>query len=537
MFNSNLPIMKSIHLTILMLILLAAFPACNTSKRFELKGKLEGISEGKAILSGTRDDYDKSDTVLITNGEFLFTGNIPMPAEYMLTIEGKKGKPKYFYAENAKMTITGHADSLYNAKITGGKMIADEEKVLESRSAIRSKWKVDSLLNAYTKNSEEETRNSLLAASKAMEEEFEEFQLDFVRQNPASYYSALIVERWSFGRSSEEIEKYLNLLDPKLNDFHAVVNLRNLVENLKITDVDITDFTSKAPDVGYTVDTTFHGAAISNMVYLATFPDDNICGLRNDRTICLFSNDGTSIGAFKSTLTAKPSALAIDQSNGRIYVLGTKTTTREMTVRGKEYKIEEQVGVECMIYNAVGTEMNRMDLPELKSATGAKIINNKLIVADYKSRMVAVYDLEKGKMESGIQDLRVCCNILDFGVSASDELLVANLGAFRVNAFDLKGDIKYAFGRRGQTINDFHGCCNPVNVAVLSSGAIVTVEKDPTRIKVYNKSGASQISGIEELVTGCRYIPLTTDSRDNIYLASAQSGIIKCSPVMTPVAD
>jgi hypothetical protein len=105
-----------------------------------------------------------------------------------------------------------------------------------------------------------------------------------------------------------------------------------------------------------------------------------------------------------------------------------------------------------------------------------------------------------------------------------------NLDAFRELAFDYSGKIQYAFGKRGQSINDFHGCCNPVNVTSLTNGAIVTVEKDPTRIKVYSKSGAKQIAGIQELVKGCRYIPMVSDSKNNLYLASAQSGIIKCSP-------
>ena len=88
-----------------------------------------------------------------------------------------------------------------------------------------------------------------------------------------------------------------------------------------------------------------------------------------------------------------------------------------------------------------------------------------------------------------------------------------------------------AFGKRGKELNDFHGCCNPVSVANLSTGAIVTVEKDPTRIKVYSKDGAKQIAGIEELVKGCSYIPMTVDGKDNLYLASPKKGIIKCVPV------
>ena len=70
-----------------------------------------------------------------------------------------------------------------------------------------------------------------------------------------------------------------------------------------------------------------------------------------------------------------------------------------------------------------------------------------------------------------------------------------------------------------------------MSVAYLSNSAIVTVEKDPTRVKVFSKEGAKQIEGIQELVEGCTYIPMTADSKDNLYLASPDKGMIKCVPI------
>ncbi len=68
------------------IVLVAVATGCKQEpgETFELKGKLDGISEGTIILTGTKDDYDKSDTVSIKDGEFLFTGDIPMPGLYIL---------------------------------------------------------------------------------------------------------------------------------------------------------------------------------------------------------------------------------------------------------------------------------------------------------------------------------------------------------------------------------------------------------------------------------------------------------------------
>jgi hypothetical protein len=118
--------------------------------------------------------------------------------------------------------------------------------------------------------------------------------------------------------------------------------------------------------------------------------------------------------------------------------------------------------------------------------------------------------------------------MLDFDVNDKNQIFVANLAAFRTSIFDFDGNILATFGKRGKTINDFHGCCNPVNVASLPNGAVITVEKDPTRVKIYDKSGAKKIDGIEELVKGCAYIPMTVDKNENIYLASPEKGLVRC---------
>jgi hypothetical protein len=199
-------------------------------------------------------------------------------------------------------------------------------------------------------------------------------------------------------------------------------------------------------------------------------------------------------------------------------------------VRGKLIKRKVTKGHECIIYNKSGSQVNSFEIKGLAYASGARVVGNKLLVADVKRQLVGIYDAQKGNLLSEMKDMRPCCGILDFSINPDNELLVANLGAFRVQKYDLKGKILLTFGKRGKGLNDFHGCCNPVNVAFLSNGAIVTVEKDPTRIKIYSKEGAKVIKGIEELVEGCCYIPMIVDGKDNLYLASPKKGLIRCVP-------
>jgi hypothetical protein len=187
--------------------------------------------------------------------------------------------------------------------------------------------------------------------------------------------------------------------------------------------------------------------------------------------------------------------------------------------------------VECVVLDGNGKEMKKYMLNDVITATGARVVDNNLVVADYRNAKLAMFNKETGAAGAVMKDMRPCCGILDFNVNAKKEILVANLGAFRVQGFDFTGKKILSFGQRGKTVNDFHGCCNPVSVTSLSNGAIVTVEKDPTRIKIYSKEGAKQIAGIEELVKGCSYIPMIVDGKDNLYLASAEKGIVKCVSV------
>ena len=503
----------------------------NSGKSFELKGTLEGISDGKIILYSASDEEAAPDTAVIKNGRFVFTGDIPEPAPYFLEMNDQG---RFFYAENARMTLTGRADSLSKAEIKGGRVNDDYDNYTAGIRAVQEKYGFEEIVKELI--SIEEAGKEIPAelqirydsAVAQFNAERSVIESAFIREHPSSYFSAVLIEGKSYGLSAAEIEELLKLLDPALSEYKIVDDLYKLADNLKHSDVGVSDFISDAPDVTYKADADFKGADHKDIVYLAAWSDDNVCGLGKDGTVIIIDGKGNKLSQFKPDIKSDPSALAADLTSDELYVLGTLTEKSKQTVRGKEYEIVKSVGVECLVYNPKGILLRKLDLKELKCATGAKVTDGKIIVADFENKMISVFNSTTGAEESSIKDLRVCCGILDFGISKKKEIMIANLGAFRVNVVDFAGQNKFAFGKRGQTINDFHGCCNPVNVASLSNGAIITVEKDPTRVKVYSKSGAAKIEGIEELVRGCKYIPVITDSKDNIYLASSSKGIIKC---------
>ena len=514
-------------------LLIGAFTACNNEpKSFSLNGTLEGITEGKAILMSLENRNIPADTAIIKDGKFTFTDTIAEPAYYNLMIEGKRSMVA-FYAENAEMTITGHVDSLNNAVITGGKT-QDDANILANRvKELAEKYNLEELQKELYQRVDSlkatpERKAEITAIFDKYQEESTQLSENFIKENPKSYYSAILVGRLTSGKSAAEIEKYISMLDPKIAATQRVTKMREATVELKKTEVGIDSLITNAHNLAYTVDANFTGKDHQEVIYLSILSNDNICALKSDGSVRVIDAKGTKVNEFKTKMTSKASAIAVDKSDN-IYVFGTVMGKKKVESRGTTREIDAPVGVECVVFNAKGAKVRELKLADIISATGARVAEGKIMVADTRTRMIAIYNAETGEKTSAIEKLRTCCGILDFSIR-NNEILVANLGAFRVNGFDYAGKPTISFGQRGNGIDDFHGCCNPVSVAFLSNGGIVTVEKDPTRIKVYSNEGAKKVEGIEELVKGCAYIPMIVDSKDNVYLASKTGGLVKCIP-------
>ncbi len=313
------------------------------------------------------------------------------------------------------------------------------------------------------------------------------------------------------------------MISPELNPKY-ISDLKQKVAESK--DVKISDVIT-ASNVSYKVDTKFDGTAYINAKYLGVLSSNNLVALNNDKTVTIIDVNGRKIKSFAVSETSVPSTMAVD-SNDNIYILIPEEKETETTVRGKKVKRVQIVAYSCDLYNANGEKSKSFKLTGVNNASGARIADGKLLIADMGGANIGIFNATTGARETEIKGMRPCCGILDFSVNDKNELLVANLGAFRVQSYDLTGKQILAFGSRGNGVDEFHGCCNPVSVAYLSNGAIVTVEKDPTRVKVYSKEGAIAIAGIDEMVKGCSYIPMTVDKKDNLYLASPTKGVVRC---------
>jgi hypothetical protein len=130
--------------------------------------------------------------------------------------------------------------------------------------------------------------------------------------------------------------------------------------------------------------------------------------------------------------------------------------------------------------------------------TGLAVGERDVFAADAGNRLVWRHDLA-GKVigrigerdrEREIPGLVLPSPFLDVELGADGLLRVNNPGRHRVELYTVEGKLELAWGKASMAIEGFSGCCNPVNLALLDNGDVVTFEKGLPRVKVYSAIGA-----------------------------------------------
>lgn len=277
----------------------------------------------------------------------------------------------------------------------------------------------------------------------------------------------------------------------------------------------------------YKVDGSF---GKGQFIQLAIDSNDALCAMDAAGTISCFKSDGT-VGSSISTKVDKAGAFAL-APDGTFLVFANITESKKVKSGARMVKVDIPIGVECTVFDASGQQLKKTKIECLKSIKTARFIGGRLAIADLTASALVLIDPETFEETGRIKDgLRLCCGIFDFCEAPDNTLAISNLGAFKLQQYTLDGQLVMEFGKRGRELNDFQGCCNPVSAAYLPTGEIMTVEKSPTRIKIYDAEGknAHQIEGVDELVKGCSFIPSAVDSQGTIYLAAATKNcIVKC---------
>lgn len=129
--------------------------------------------------------------------------------------------------------------------------------------------------------------------------------------------------------------------------------------------------------------------------------------------------------------------------------------------------------------------------------TGIAVGQDDVFVADAGNRIVLRYDragkltkrIGKRDRDRGIPGFIVPSPFFSVVLGQDGLLRVTNPGRHRVELYTREGKLELAWGKPGAAIQNFCGCCNPIDLLLLPGGETVTFEKGIPRVKVYSATG------------------------------------------------
>ena len=202
------------------------------SASYTLNGKVGALpATAKAYLMYSGAAGRQTDSTAINNGSFSFTGTIDHPSSAYLIIN-KKGTGvntnaiSYIsvYLESGVIDVTS-LDSLDNAKITGGPVNADNEKLklalapsAVKMNALNKEW--DEASNEKKKS--KEFSNDIEKRSEAITQEQKAVYLEFIKANPNSLISLFALK--SYAGSVPDVA----LVEPIFNSLSESVRLTKM---------------------------------------------------------------------------------------------------------------------------------------------------------------------------------------------------------------------------------------------------------------------------------------------------------------------
>ena len=234
---------------------------------------------------------------------------------------------------------------------------------------------------------------------------------------------------------------------------------------------------------------------------IAAGPADRIFAL-GDEELRIFEKSGEFIQSFRAPVGAM--CISVDAEE-RIYF-------------GSEGRVD--------VYGRDGARFGGFAVSENGKPgliTAIKIYGREIFAADAAAKYIRRYDFSGKQLgvigvQGKIRGFMLPNKSLDFALNGTGTICAADPGRHRVSMWKADGFMVGKFGKFGLTNpEDFVGCCNPVNLAVLRDGSIITAEKVASRVKVYDPDGRLKaIIGPENFDPRCVHLHLAVDSRQRI---------------------
>lgn len=170
---------------------------------------------------------------------------------------------------------------------------------------------------------------------------------------------------------------------------------------------------------------------------------------------------------------------------------------------------------------------------QLSIVTGIAARDGRVYVADAARWRILCFasdgDLvqEFGEPTESPKYVGIICRrpFLDCAVDANGVVHATNPGMLRVERHSRDARLLGFWGEQGEGPEQFCGCCNPTNIALMPGGRVVTSEKTQPRVKVYDAHGKMLAHiGEEHFSEDAEGLDLAVDSRGRIHVVDPGTG-------------
>ncbi len=234
-----------------------AIAACNQkSAGYSINGTLIGEVENgtKVYLKKTGEDNQPMDvdTTTVENGNFVFTGTAGTPELHFVFVDGLLGYAGVIL-ENGQIELNAQKDSLGMATLKGTPQNDIFADYVEKSQAITQRARsIQKDMQTANTERDEASITALREEMSELQEEYQNFELDYIATNPNGLVSAMLIERglMTGGIPVEKVKELYELLSQEIKETRTAKNILDRLTEAeeKAEREKNTDVGAKAPD-------------------------------------------------------------------------------------------------------------------------------------------------------------------------------------------------------------------------------------------------------------------------------------------------
>ncbi len=225
-----------------------------------------------------------------------------------------------------------------------------------------------------------------------------------------------------------------------------------------------------------------------------------------------------AVGGGRVYVAGPDTILVLDYNGAEIAKVQVEGTPLSLAV-DSEGGLFAGIGNHVEVFDAEGSRTAVWDTPAADAIpVSIALRGDDVFVGEARKGQVLRYDRQGRLVDSMPGFVLFSSPILGIAVDAEQRLWAANPGGRELRRYGADGLIEASWNKPGRDIESFSGCCNPVDIAVLPNGNIVTAETDIVRVKGVSPEGklVCVVAGPREFDQTISDLDIEVDSKGRV---------------------